>query len=126
MTHVKVNEGESVIDVLLEGRELINGDVLELYEDEEVLRLFRKEQELKDDLKKVQEVIKLVDAEAIKRLRRRKIDKAENETMAITLVSYTQRSIDKDKLGEWLSTQGKTMQEFEKEKPIEYIKRKLK
>jgi len=97
-----------------------------MYEDEEINRLFKKEQELKNDLKKVQEVLKLVDEEAKKRLRRRNMNKAENERMIISLVSYTQRSVDKDKLGEWLSKQGKTIEEFEKEKKIEYIKRKMK
>jgi len=33
MTHVKAKEGESILDALLNKRELPNGDVLELYED---------------------------------------------------------------------------------------------
>jgi len=126
MTKVRIEEGETLIEALLKRKELANGDVLELYKDEAVLHLLKKQADLKADLKKIDEVLKLVDKEAIKRLRRRNVTTAEDDEIKVTLVSYSQRSVDKDKLGEYLSTQGKSLEEFEEIKKVEYVRRKLK
>jgi len=119
---------KEIIEELLEkrGKKSINGDVLELYKDEAILHLLKKQNELKNDLKKIDEVLKLVDEEAIKILKRRKLQKAEDEEIKITLVSYNKRTINKDRLGEYLSKQGKSLEEFEDVKATEYIRRKLK
>jgi len=125
MTNVKPKENESIIEALLNKKEVPNGDVLDLYHDEEVFRLLQKYEQLKKELKAMEKTLKLVDEEAKKRLKRRKITQAKDDSIVITLVSYEQRRLDKSSLGEFLSKHGKSLEHFEEVKKVEYIKRRL-
>jgi len=108
-------------------REDINGDIIDaLYEDEEVKRLILRANELKKELKSIETTLKEVDKIALDALKRRKIKKAETSTFKLTLVQQTRYELDKQSLQEFLSINGKTLEEFQTEKEVTYIRRTIK
>jgi len=107
-------------------KDFINGDIMELYEDEEVNRLINHLKQLESEVKSIKSTLKKVDEVAMDALSRRGIKKAENNFMKIALVEQTRYSIDDQKLETFLSKYGKSKTEFQKSKEIKFLKKTMK
>ena len=77
-------------------------------------------------LKSIKKTLGKIDEIAQSYLSQRGLKFAETDMIKITLVQQTRCKLDKGKLEEYLSTQGKSVTEFQEEQEVEFIRRSFK
>jgi|GEM_PF-6782618 len=101
-------------------------NLYEIYSDEEVVRLIKRLEELKKEVKSIEATLSELDKLALNLMKDDGIDTFEVGEVRVKLVRRRNRVLDKERLKDFLAEHHKFLSEFEDVKESFFIRRTLK
>ncbi len=105
-----------------------NGEIYELitkiYEDEEIDRLLRRYEDLKKEIKSIEKNLKEIDNFVLQLMKENDIKKVQTDRYNISIVVQNRYDLDKQKLNDYLSSMGKSVEEFKQHKEVTYLRKR--